>query len=50
MRRMEEANFRQVWRVMNLLLRMKRHKRQTEALENSAACHYLSETKWVSNG
>ena len=48
MRRMQDSNFREVRRVTNLLLKIKRHQRRMEALENSAALHYVSETKGVS--
>jgi len=33
MRRMQDSNFREVRRVTNLLLKLKRHERRMEALE-----------------
>ena len=36
MRRMQDSNFRQVWRVTNLLLKIKRQAREEEAWENPA--------------
>jgi hypothetical protein len=45
MRRMQDSNFREVRRVTNLLLKIKRHRRKMEALENTAALHYVRETK-----
>jgi hypothetical protein len=32
-RRMQDSNFRQVWRVTNLLLKIKREAREEEVLE-----------------
>jgi hypothetical protein len=49
MRRMQDSNFRQVVGLTSLLMRMKRQERQMEALESTAACYDLSETKWVSD-
>jgi len=39
MRRTQDANMREVHRLINLLLRIKRYERQMEALEKSAALH-----------
>ena len=36
MRRMEDSSFRQVWRITNLLLKIKRQARESEREENSA--------------
>jgi hypothetical protein len=47
---MEDSDFRQVWRVTNLLLKIKRQVRQMEALENTTVCHDVPETKRVSDG
>jgi hypothetical protein len=47
MRRMQDANFREVRRLTNLLLKMKRYERQKEALGKSAALHDVLETKGV---
>ncbi len=48
MRRTQDANMREVRRLINLLLRIKRYERQMQALEKTAALHYVSETKGVS--
>jgi len=39
MRRMQDSNFRQVVRLTSLLMRMKRHERQMEALERDGEKH-----------
>jgi hypothetical protein len=39
MQRMEDSNFRQVSRLTSLLMRMKRHERQMEALERDGEKH-----------
>ncbi len=49
MRRTQDANMREVRRLIYLLLMIKRYQRQTEALEKTAALHDVSETKWVSS-
>ena len=49
MRRTQDANMREVRRLINLLLRVERYERQMEALEEIAALHDVSETKWVSS-
>ena len=49
MRRMQDSNFRDVWRITNLLLKIKRHERQMEGLEETAPFQDVSETKGVSN-
>jgi hypothetical protein len=49
MRRMQDSNLREVRWLTNLLLRIKRYERQMEALENTASCHYVPETKEVSD-
>ena len=48
MRRMQDSNFREVRRLTNLLLKIKRYERQMEALEKTAAFHDVLETKGVS--
>ncbi len=53
MRRMQETNFREIRRVTNLLLRLKRYELQREALERGhekprRGSRDVSETKWVS--
>jgi hypothetical protein len=48
MRRMQDANMREVRRLINLLLKVKRYERQTEASEKTAALHDVSENKGVS--
>ena len=48
MRRMQDSNFREVRRLTNLLLKIKRYERQMEALGKSAALHDVPETKGVS--
>jgi hypothetical protein len=47
MRRTQDANMREVRRLINLLLKIKRYERQMEASGKSAALHYVLETKWV---
>lgn len=49
MRRMQDANLREVRRLTNLLLKIKRYERQMEALEKKAAFHDVPETKEVSD-
>jgi hypothetical protein len=43
---MQDSNFREV-RVTNLLLKIKRHQRKTEDLENTVALHYVPKSKWL---
>ena len=45
MRRMQDTNLREVRRLTNLLLKIKRYERQTETLEKTAALHDVLETK-----
>jgi hypothetical protein len=45
MRRTQDANMREVRRLINLLLKIKRYERQTEALEKTVALHDVLETK-----
>ena len=47
MRRMQDSNLREVRRLTSLLLKIKRHERQTKALEKTAAFHNMRETKGV---
>src|SRR5208283_1623289 len=49
MRRTQDANMREVRRLINLLLRIKRYERQTQALEKPDPLHYVSETNGVSS-
>jgi hypothetical protein len=49
-RGMRDSNCRQVARLTSLLMRMKRHERHVEALDNSAGCHDVLETKGVNSG
>ena len=49
MRRMQDSNFREVRRLTNLLLKIKRYERQREALEKTAAFQDVPETKEVSS-
>jgi hypothetical protein len=49
MRRTQDANMREVRRLINLLLRMKRYQRQVEALGEKAALHDVPESKGVSS-
>jgi hypothetical protein len=49
MRRTQDANMREVRRLTNLLLKMKRYERQMSASEKTAALHDVPETKGVSN-
>ena len=49
MRRTQDANMREVRRLINLLLKIKRYERQTEALEKTVALHDVLETKGVSS-
>ena len=46
--RTQDANMREVRRLINLLLRIKRYERQMEALEKTAALHDVLEKKGVS--
>jgi hypothetical protein len=48
MRRMQDSNLREVRRLTNLLLRIKRYERQMQALEKTAALHDVSEKEEVS--
>jgi hypothetical protein len=48
MRRTQDANMREVRRLINLLLRIKRYERQMQALEKPDPLHYVSETNGVS--
>ncbi len=48
MRRMQDSNLREVRRLTNLLLKIKRYERQREGLEKTAALHDVPETKGVS--
>jgi hypothetical protein len=45
MRGMQDSNLREVRRLTNLLLKIKRYQRQTEGLEGTAAFHHISQTK-----
>jgi hypothetical protein len=47
MHRTQDANMREVRRLINLLLRIKRYERQMEELGKTAALHDVSETKEV---
>jgi hypothetical protein len=49
MRRTQDANMREVRRLINLLLKIKRYERQMEGLEKTAALHDVSETRGVSS-
>jgi hypothetical protein len=49
MRRMQDSNLKEVRRLTNLLLKIKRHERQMEGLEETAPFQDVSETKGVSN-
>ncbi len=49
MRRTQDANMREVRRLINLLLRIKRYERQMQALEKTAPLHDVSETNGVSS-
>ena len=49
MRRTQDANMREVRRLINLLLRIKRYERQMQALEKPDPFHYVSETNEVSS-
>ena len=49
MRRTQSANLREVRRLINLLLKIKRYARQTEALEKKVAFHDVLEMKGVSS-
>ncbi len=49
MRRTQDANMREVRRLINLLLKIKRYERRMEALEKTASLHYVSETSGVSS-
>ena len=48
MRRMQDSNLREVRRLTNLLLRIKRYQRQTKGLEETASFHDVPEIKGVS--
>jgi hypothetical protein len=45
---MQDSNLREVRRLTNLLLRIKRYGRQMGTLEDTASCHDVPETKGVS--
>ena len=45
---MQDSNFREVRRITNLLLKVKRYERQRGALEETAAFQDVLETKGVS--
>jgi hypothetical protein len=47
---MQDSNFREVRRVTNLLLKIKRYGRKMEGIENTAAFHDVQETKGLSDG
>ncbi|HMD85997.1 MAG TPA: hypothetical protein VKO18_14985 [Terriglobia bacterium] len=49
MRRMQDSNLREVRRLTNLLLKIKRYERQREALEETAPFQDVLETKEVSS-
>ena len=49
MRQMQDSNLREVRRLTNLLLKVKRYERQREALEKKAPLHDVLETKEVRN-
>jgi hypothetical protein len=49
MRRTQDANMREVRRLINLLRRIKRYERQMQALEKPDPFHYVSETNGVSS-
>jgi hypothetical protein len=49
MRRTQDANMREVRRLINLLVKIKRYGRQMEASEKTAPLHDVSETKGVSS-
>jgi hypothetical protein len=49
MRRTQDANMREVRRLINLLLKIKRYERQVQALEKPDPSHYVSETNEVSS-
>jgi hypothetical protein len=46
---MQDSNLREVRRLTNLLLKIKRYERQREGLEKAAAFHDVLETKGVSS-
>ena len=48
MRRTQDANMREVRRLIYLLLKIKRYERQTEKLETTAALHDVIEKKEIS--
>jgi len=48
MRRMQDSNFREAWRVTAVVLKIERDELQMQALEKTTALHYVLETKWVS--
>ena len=49
MRRTQDANMREVRRLINLLLKIKRYERQMQALEKPEPLHDVSETNGVSS-
>ena len=49
MRRTQDANMREVRRLINLLLKIKRYERQVEALEKPDPLDYVPETNEVSS-
>jgi hypothetical protein len=49
MRRTQDGNMREVRRLINLLLKIKRYERQMKALEKTDPLHYVSETNGVSS-
>jgi hypothetical protein len=48
MRRMQDSNLREVRRLTNLLLKIKRYERQREALSKAEAFQDVPETEGVS--
>jgi hypothetical protein len=48
MRRIQDSNFREIRRLTNLLLKIKRYERQMEKSEKTAALHDVTETNEVS--
>jgi hypothetical protein len=49
MRRTQDANMREVRRLINLLLKIKRYERQMQASEKPDPLHYVLETNVVSS-
>lgn len=45
----EDSSLRPLWQLTSILLKIKRQQRKIEAPENTVACHYVLETKWVSD-